>query len=78
LGGKIIKNKFNINLKYLNVLSLVKQFKTIEMKPLKNIFLKLDKVKNKKITRLNKFNQEFISVYSVRPSNLVMFVIQKE
>ena len=48
------------------------------MKPLKNIFLKLDKVKNKKITRLNKFNQEFISVYSVRPSNLVMFVIQKE
>ena len=48
------------------------------MKPLKNIFLELDKVKNKKITRLNKFNQEFINVYSVKPSNLVMFVIQKE
>jgi hypothetical protein len=78
LGGKIIKNKFNINLKYLNVLSLVKQFKTIEMNPLKNIFLKLNKVKNKKIIRLNKFNQEFINVYSVKPSNLVMFVIQKE
>jgi hypothetical protein len=27
---------------------------------------------------LNKFNQEFINVYSVKPSNLVMFVIQKE
>jgi hypothetical protein len=78
LRGKIIKDKFNINLKYLNVLSLVKQFKTIEMNPLKNIFLKLNKVKNKKITRLNKFNQEFINVYSVKPSNLVMFVIQKE
>jgi len=38
----------------------------------------INKVKNKKIIRLNKFNQEFINVYSVKPSNLVMFVIQKE
>lgn len=48
------------------------------MKCLKNIFLKLNKVKNQTITKFNKFNQEFINVYSVKHSNHVMFVIQKE